>query len=439
MRLSPWLTLAALITEVTFVRAGIGGTVRWELKLLEGRFDQRQLNVIGDDGIAVARIGDSVMEFGLGTNGVPKIYSTRRASQAPFARVGGKSHFISGGTVYSIPTETDLPDVAFTVETPINSPVAVTEIAISTTGDYVVLSLATPASVQRWSKNGHLISKTILRNYASNVGGVLFLTSSDTAIIGANDGKLYAVSSSGEILWTRNQGEYPYMPTSTGGIIAQDRLRQLVKLTSDGFPERVLGGSMARAPGLTVTDEVFDPIGSKITVEGEHIEMTEPILLTDGGWVAYHRQSFNLVRFSAAGNVLWSVSGSGGPVGVDTHFEFVQKSDGLWVRAIDLGARITPSAWPNIRGWPDGSRRARIPQNLGPVLTMLHHSTQAGAFLQCGTIPGRSYTLEVLQPSKSRWIEVQNTVATGFGVQFNDPNAAPEDSRIYRVQEKPTR
>lgn len=229
------------------------------------------------------------------------------------------------------------------------------------------------------------------------------------------------------------------MPTSTGGIIAQDRLRQLVKLTSDGFPERVLGGSMARAPGLTVTDEVFDPIGSKITVEGEHIEMTEPILLTDGGWVAYHRQSFDLVRFSATGNILWSASGSGGPVGVDTHFEFVQKSDGLWVRAIDLGARITPSAWPNIRGWPDGSRRAQVPQNLGPVLTMLHHSPEAGAFLQCGTIPGHSYTLEVLQPTESRWVQVQTTVATGFGIQFNDPDAAPENSRIYRVREEITR
>jgi hypothetical protein len=432
MRFFPWLTLATIIMELTPVRAGIGGVARWELKLSERRFVQRLLNVIGDDGIAVARIGDAVMEFGLGIDGAPKIYSTRMGSQLPFARVGGKSHFISGGTIYSIPTETDLADVAFTVETRINDSVQVVQIAISANGDYVVLSLATPVSVQRWSKNGQLISKTILRNYGSNVGGILFLTSSDTAIIGANDGKLYAVSSSGEILWTRNQGEFPFMPTSTGGIIAQDRLRQLVKLTADGFPERLLEGGMARGPGLTPTDEVFDPYGSTS-------EMTQPILLTDGGWIAYHAPSNDLFRLSASGTVLWSASGHGGPVGVDTHFEFVDKSDGLWVRAIDLGARITPSAWPNIRGWPDGSRRARIPQNLGPVLTMLHHSTQAGAFLQCGTIPGRSYTLEVLQPSKSRWVEVQNTVATGFGVQFNDPNAAPEDSRIYRVQEKPTR
>ncbi len=417
----------------TTILANVGGNLKWELKVSDSRGSSREITAVGDDGVVVMRVSDGLMEIGLGPEGTPfsRSLGLYEKPARPFARVNEKTLINLGSAIVAIGNQTLIPEATIAIAVSQNSSIQPPHIAIGKTGDVFVLSLAEPPSLQRWSSGGVLKFQTVLPKFGPIASGTMVLTADDTSIISSHQGKLYAVSAVGAVLWTRDQVGSVLMATSTGGSIVWDRWGRLLKLTSDGFPEATFSRALPYS-GLSSTDIPLQNLFLGNSNDPIYVRTT---LLADGGWVVVSNpfSSSGFVRLSASGSILWSAP-SEGFLALDTFYHFDERPDGLWVKAIYLGAPLADSSWPNLSGWPDGSRRGRARKSPIPFLTMLHHSPQEGAFLQFGTEPGRQYVVESGDQAGSPWTEVGRVVADTFGVQWIDRSAAPDTHRIYRVR-----
>lgn len=428
------LLLTAAVTTTLTVEADIGGQLKWNVKIHDSRFALGRIALVGDDQTVLAWNSVHWFEVSIAGGMAPMVRQLDDVDSEPFARTLGATYLIHpAGTVYLVGAGSSFPSSAFVI--PGNRRLNAAELAVAANGDIVVLNLTEQPfpALQRWRPSGEQVFSTPLPNYGDNrSAGGIYLTADETTIINSPGNRIWSISPTGRIQWTRNENEVVQMPTSNNGVVAIDRFNRWVRLAPDGYPELVVTDVQTGA-GLTPIDLPVQRHQLGIEAGAGYGQVN---ILADGGWVAMAVTAKGLgifQRFSANGTALWSAPADG-LIGIDTYYFLDQRQDGLWLKAIALGSPLVGSSWPKIQGWPDGTRRARPVKAFVSEMTMLHHSSSVGGYLQFGTLPGQTFHVEPCDQAGDPWREIGSGTSTGYGVQFVDPTAMPASSRLYRTR-----
>ena len=423
----------------------------WTLRLPGGWPPHFGIQAVGEDGVVVVSTDQGILELIPSPSGAPHVHPfdysyPNGADSLPVARVNGVTYVgVSSGMPgliqYIVSSEGNGQVLSINLS---DFDPGITKFAIATDGDVFTTGRALSDGkyyLSRWAHDGQEKFRRKLPFPMSGYPATILLGPDDSVYLGFAAGYgVAAFSGAGSERWSVQSITRLLAVTSSGGVMATDGLYRISRFTVSGREDQLFRDVNVANLGIALNQ--LD------TPWNVPVDASQVAFLADGGVFAIRDSDRAAYRFSSNGSIIWrrplQPSQDWNLIGNGVWYSagMVTEAGGRYfieISALDLGAPLADSAWPNANGPADGSHRARRRTDPAPYQTILAADSGEGAVLDIGAVLGRTYSIERTVTIDGTWSPI-GTV-TGMdgraGVQFKDAVHANEPVGFYRVRPLP--